>query len=688
MICCDVCIIKYPNTVKLHMRNQRLPPVATANGTAYRSDVIENHLKSDYHMSCVKADRIKSLSAPDKHLTPLDISIDRANSKQANYIAKLMIQIYADAKILTVAAWNWPARYVTNEASNHFEFENPKQSVIPKNLSLHYINPVKHLEIMECIVTTDIKFLQNTLADCLAISLRVDGSIDRQQKDKIYVLGKVVTKDGNAVLMFLGMDEQTERGAVGLFRTALNAMEKMFSKEFVYQCIMPKMSSICTDGTNVNTGERGGLWTYFENAIAQANSRIPLMKIWCVAHRSNKTFEDISKHDNTIAELISKLSSIASYFHQSSVRTVRLKEIAAENKVNYLTMPKEFEIRWTEYTFNLFKAILTNWNALVFYFGESQDATAKGFLVFLASPYKLKALTFCADVLYIFKRFQKQLQSDSLILPNFCEIVRKTIVIYNDLIDNPLIGGFEQKLSNQLEERDDGKLYLKGIELEEERVGRRQPLEISELRRNVIRALMGRLKVRLQDENEELLSVIEGFLTFDKNSDITKVHDLIAKDLDLSALNLQYIDLSNSQDDVKKQVPQQLLRFLRTENRIEHFHEISIVIARIIACTPHSADCERTISANNNLKTLKRMNLSITTENYYLYCHFNMPPLERWDPRPAVRKWMIDVGRRQSTVSISSNSTTKKSYFKHIFATTEKADKESTNKENFTQFEF
>lgn len=55
------------------------------------------------------------------------------------------------------------------------------------------------------------------------------------------------------------------------------------------------------------------------------------------------------------------------------------------------------------------------------------------------------------------------------------------------------------------------------------------------------------------------------------------------------------------------------------------------------------------------------MSLSISTENNYLYVHFNMPELENFDPRPAVVKW-IDSDRRKTT-----SKTTAQRYFKHIF---------------------
>lgn len=293
-VSCELCT-KYPAIVKQHIRNQRMPKIATMNGAGYRADVVENHLTSDYHIACVNAERISQLKNPDKVLTPMDVAISTANLKRANYIGKLMIQIYTDAKVMTLPAWNWPARYVTGEASNAFQYNQPEESIIPQNLSLQYINPNKHHDLMQFIVNADRDNLKSKIVDCLALSLRIAGSVDRSQMDKIYVLGKLITKTGNAELVFLGMDEQVERGAIGLFQTSLNAMSKMFSKEFVYEYILSKMSSICTDGVNTNRGERGGLWFYLQNEISKIHSMIPLIKIWCVGHRANLTFIDLTK---------------------------------------------------------------------------------------------------------------------------------------------------------------------------------------------------------------------------------------------------------------------------------------------------------------------------------------------------------------------------------------------------------
>lgn len=147
----------------------------------------------------------------------------------------------------------------------------------------------------------------------------------------------------------------------------------------------------------------------------------------------------------------------------------------------------------------------------------------------------------------------------------------------------------------------------------------------------------------MENQNQDLISAIETFLKFDKNTDIKIIHGLIGKDLDISNLHLQYMDLSNSSDEIKKQPMFELLTYLLKPERIEFFLETATIIARICACTPNSAYYERVISANNNLKTNKRMSLLISTENnYYLYIHFNVPVLENWNARPAVSKYLAD----------------------------------------------
>lgn len=281
---CRTCT-KHPEIIKRYAYKQQIPSIATEAGARYRTTVLENHFACDYHKESVKAERIKLLEVSTP--APMDISINRANKKHANHIAKLLIQVYTDAKRLILTAWNWPARYVAAEVSHVFSFENHNEPTVPENVNLQYVNPRAHLELMSCIVETDISVIKTKLEESLAISLRIDGSVDRTRLDKIYV---------NATeLLFFGVDEQVERKATGLLKTALSAMENLFGRDFLYNVILKKTSSICTDGTNVNIGEEGGIWKFLADTILEIGSEIPLVKIWCSAHRSDLAFKDLSK---------------------------------------------------------------------------------------------------------------------------------------------------------------------------------------------------------------------------------------------------------------------------------------------------------------------------------------------------------------------------------------------------------
>lgn len=132
--------------------------------------------------------------------------------------------------------------------------------------------------------------------------------------------------------------------------------------EEMYACIMKKISSICTDGTNINSGERGGLWTLFENVIRRIGSTSPFTKIWCSAHRMDLVWRDVCETQISINTVLDTISSMSSYFHRSGIRMGELRKIATEKNLKLLSIPKLFTIRWTEYSFKILYNLLLSWN--------------------------------------------------------------------------------------------------------------------------------------------------------------------------------------------------------------------------------------------------------------------------------------------------------------------------------------
>ena len=65
----------------------------------------------------------------------------------------------------------------------------------------------------------------------------------------------------------------------------------------------------------------------------------------------------------------------------------------------------------------------------------------------------------------------------------------------------------------------------------------------------------------------------------------------------------------------------------------------------------------------------------VETENLNLYEHFNMPPLDEWNPKPAVMCWMDERGRRVRDRPKGKQQ----QYFKGIFSEASKSEEMLTD---------
>lgn len=91
---------------------------------------------------------------------------------------------------------------------------------------------------------------------------------------------------------------------------------------------------------------------------------------------------------------------------------------------------------------------------------------------------------------------------------------------------------------------------------------------------------------------------------------------------------------------------------------------------RIQSCTPQSADCERCIKVNNELKTNYRQSLSLETENKYMFVYYNMPPLINWNPRKSILSWLNEKDRRIHENLVQKGTAIKQPWYKGIFPNT------------------
>ena len=81
------------------------------------------------------------------------------------------------------------------------------------------------------------------------------------------------------------------------------------------------------------------------------------------------------------------------------------KKIADEHNLHIRRYPVYFQIRFTEFLFELIDAHLSSWEAKTLNFRDkSKEHEEDGHFKFMTKKFKLHLMTFVADVLAVFKR--------------------------------------------------------------------------------------------------------------------------------------------------------------------------------------------------------------------------------------------------------------------------------------------
>ncbi|KAL5245424.1 hypothetical protein ACI65C_012834 [Semiaphis heraclei] len=205
-------------------------------------------------------------------------------------------------------------------------------------------------------------------------------------------------------------------------------------------------------------------------------------------------------------------------------------------------------------------------------------------------------VTFLADVLAIFSRYQQTIQSDKITVLDLVKHTESVINKIKSLSSINLVGGWVDVLEDELKGTD-GKVLkdIKLIDFQEKRKHRHnlyvtENRSVSAICHEIVETLANFLQDRI-DIDKYFVSTIKPVANLDSKANIRNVFD-------------------------------------------------------VLAAKPHSADVERLISKSNILKSINRQSLHVETENEYLFIHFNMPALQNWDPRPAIQIWLNQNERR------------------------------------------
>ena len=147
----------------------------------------------------------------------IEYQINTATLQERLGIGKLLMEVYTDAK-KAIPAFLWPPIHLAHLCAESLDLSGTHKDFMPETGAFAYVNPSSHQQLLLAIVAPAKVDICNTLLNnCLAASLRVDGSVDRRHIDNIYVALKIVTGTAEEKTIFIGFEEPEEEGRKGIF---------------------------------------------------------------------------------------------------------------------------------------------------------------------------------------------------------------------------------------------------------------------------------------------------------------------------------------------------------------------------------------------------------------------------------------------------------------------------------------
>lgn len=494
-------------------------------------------------------------------------------------------------ELATLSGWSWPSRQIAYDMARNFKLNGDSSVNDTAEFSFDYLTPHNHPLFIDAIVQSDLNKVKSSIRKALAVSLRVDGSVDRTGDHNVYVLAHIMDNDFETSTLFMGFGVPQTDGAEGYFE----CVKKVVSQVLPWSEFFDLVTSVVTDGEPLNMGSLTGLCARLKDErLKSAFPLTPLHCLWCVPHRINLAWKSTCNNQIINSNII-HCRKIAKYFRISGVRTKKLKAIAKQNHFSkLLRFPAFFAIRWTEYVYNLLNAVLRNYRAVMKYCKTNR---LHSFLNIWESYDRIHFIAFLADVLGLLKKFQKSCQSNNICIVDVPPL-RKTFIDSLEKLKNySFPDGWEQLFLGSIV-HNQNKIYIHGIRLL--KTTSRRSFEFSRYhRQRIIQTLVNHVNIRI-DFDSSFRAAIEPLVNLSptvQQNTLKACHNAIAEDFDQESFLSDYKLAGDLLDDESLSHPKEYLESLK-EKCPERLHTIKVALARILTLKPNSADVERLISVN------------------------------------------------------------------------------------------
>ncbi|XP_053385814.1 zinc finger protein 862-like [Mercenaria mercenaria] len=281
-------------------------------------------------------------------------------------------------------------------------------------------------------------------------SLVLDESTDNANKKRVLLYSQCVSEDGLEYCLL--SNKQIKDGSAN----AINIVNLVVSELKEKKIDISKMVGVSTDGASVMTGKTGGV-------VQRLHEYLPnIVGIHCVAHRTALATSQAARDIPDMCSYSRTMCNVFRYFHNSALRSNRLREIQNILKLPELRFTELNSVRWLSME-TAVKAMYRSYPALVMCLERDAvtDSTAKG-LFNEVTQYKFVALThLMMDVLPFMGRLSKNFQYDTIDFTKVQPLVQSTCDSMKDLSEVP--GVFMTKLDEFVTKDGDKVVYQRPL---------------------------------------------------------------------------------------------------------------------------------------------------------------------------------------------------------------------------------
>ncbi|XP_035666594.1 zinc finger protein 862-like [Branchiostoma floridae] len=523
------------------------------------------------------------------------------------------------------------------------------------------------------------KKLSNAVKDSDFIAILADGSTDRGSIEEEVIHVRYLKDNLEPTTVFVALKPLDRGDAPHITEAVVTALKEDLE---LGESWRDKLTFACFDGAPVNMGNLSGV------GVRLLEECPHLIVLQCCAHRLELVFKDVLKEVAYFSTVHDMFTTIYKFYHYSPLNWQGLKNAAEALHIQVLKPPKATGTRWLPHQERALKAITRDHPALVQHLGQlvehgqlgsgdSRDK-AKGILEVVKSVKFVLFALFLAKYLDLVCSVSKVFQDNESTLESVFRRVDSVVKSLTKLCSPLKL----TRLMSEVEERD-GTVLWKGSTLHMGRAQRGRPSDLAAHRGEVIRDCQQILNSTLhhlgrrfdallsqsvlsaarvfqfsswqQEDEEEEEDDTEDDIEEDK---LRKIYRHFQRPLEVNGFELE--SALREWHELKRVCRTQLSGMRRPPSfkdfwvmmlrREEQEYRNVFQLLRLVLTIPiHTAECERSFSLMNRVKTDWRSCLAPACLTSLMAISLSEQSVETFDPVPAIRLWWTAGRRRPST---------------------------------------